>query len=250
MSRLPEEVNPRKRVDYTISDDWTGARGSVKKQRLCALETKMSGSKESRLRIFLQETDAMHSKGPSPLHGGSSSDWERYVPRSPSTSETLLYRNPTPLSDFSGRHKRLSAATPVANLKPKLSSLPKQSNMDSSRAQAAEEVLERVLQAEQQTYEQQVTQQHTEDSKTEQVSAFAQMQQYPERVMNNSGRPPSQRQMSEQITNIARDMMTSAPEDQSGFRRQRLIHTLSSQQIKHYHRRGIDPLADYSTSLL
>ncbi|KAG9672523.1 hypothetical protein KCU99_g603, partial [Aureobasidium melanogenum] len=39
MSRLSEDASRRKRVNYTISDDWTSDRGGSKKLRLYALET-------------------------------------------------------------------------------------------------------------------------------------------------------------------------------------------------------------------
>ncbi|KAH0044105.1 hypothetical protein KCU78_g478, partial [Aureobasidium melanogenum] len=39
MSRLSEDASRRKRVNYTISDDWTSGRGSAQKLRLYALET-------------------------------------------------------------------------------------------------------------------------------------------------------------------------------------------------------------------
>ncbi|KAG9716689.1 hypothetical protein KCU63_g23365, partial [Aureobasidium melanogenum] len=52
-----------------------------------------------------------------------------------------------------------------------------------------------------------------------------------------------------QITNLARSMITSVPEDQRNLMRQRLLAQIPPQQREHYQRQGVDPLAKHFQQL-
>ncbi|KAI4725515.1 hypothetical protein E4T49_06734 [Aureobasidium sp. EXF-10728] len=75
-------------------------------------------------------------------------------------------------------------------------------------------------------------------------------QQQPQQQMAQNQQPQVYTvEEQKQITNIARNMITTVPEDQRNLMRQRLLSQIPPPQREHYQRQGIDPLAKHFQQL-